>query len=83
MNKKPCNEDSSQDEFSEVNDNGLNLPPSIEAYDYLQKTTKFIEGQENVPDLVFTATRVLENFILNSQITHRKQTKITHFFKNN
>lgn len=57
------------------------LPTSSEAIDHLEKTSKYIEGQENVPDSVFAAARTLESFLLHTQILNKSQKKINFYFK--
>lgn len=79
QNKKICESESSGDERKEENVEEK-LPTSGEAYNYLQKTNKFIEAQEDVPDNVFAASHTIENFLLNCKIQNRKQRKITDFF---
>lgn len=81
LNKKLRQEDSSEDEdLADSKNTDEKLPTGSEAFEFLQKTSKYIEGQENVPDFVFKAARELESYVLNSIVANKKQKKITDFF---
>lgn len=80
LHKKARTEESSDDEDeSEIVEE--KLPTCQEAINHLEKTNKFIEAQEDVPDSIFAASQLLESFLLQSQIKNRQQTKITDFFQ--